>query len=132
MDHLPVCTSPPPYVYLTPPLCTYFNPPTGAQLDLPVSTGSTPLHFACLSGHAEVVRALLAAGAKASVLCHAGASPLFAACQGGSADVVRILLAASGLAQLDQQNKVWGKCSDGMHAHSMHGGGVVMVMRWDA
>lgn len=40
------------------------------------SDGSTPMHWACLNGHVEVVRALMSKGASPSTLNTSGRTPV--------------------------------------------------------
>jgi ankyrin repeat protein len=55
--------------------------------------GATPLYFACVKGHVDVVVLLLAcAGIQVNRVEHRGLTPLFMACQKGYLDVVQALL----------------------------------------
>ena len=56
--------------------------------------GLSPLHLAAASGHAEVVEALLAAGAGIEVKEKGGVTPLHCAAASGHVAVVEKLLAA--------------------------------------
>ena len=59
----------------------------------------TPLYGACYTGHVDVVRALLAAGANWGG--EGFTSPLYTACSHGHVDVARALLAAAPGAEVD-------------------------------
>jgi ankyrin repeat protein len=54
--------------------------------------GSTPLHWTCMEGHAEVVKALLEKGVDLHAKDIDGSMPLHNACYNGHADVVKTLL----------------------------------------
>jgi ankyrin repeat protein len=56
------------------------------------STGETPLHYAAFWGRANVVRALLEAGARVDVVSEQGRTPLHHAAERGHADVAQALL----------------------------------------
>ncbi len=58
--------------------------------------GNTPLHWACLNGHAAVVALLLGAGAAVSALNAASRTPYDDAAQGGCPEVLEALAAAGG------------------------------------
>jgi ankyrin repeat protein len=58
--------------------------------------GNTPLHWACLNGHAAVVGVLLGAGASVSALNAASHTPYDEAAQAGSEEVLAALSAAGG------------------------------------
>ena len=66
----------------------------GADKDLAMKDGSTPLHIAVDRGHGACVRALLDAGADKDRTYNDGATPLFIAAQNGHDAVVRALLDA--------------------------------------
>jgi len=66
---------------------------SGAKVDLTSpTTGSTALHTACAGGHADAVRALLAAGAKVNRRGAKGRTALIFACSNGHIEVARLLL----------------------------------------
>ena len=66
------------------------------SLDVSVDTkgadGDTPLHVACLYGHADIVRALLEANADARVTDGDGGTPLHDASAGGHLNIVKMLV----------------------------------------
>jgi ankyrin repeat protein len=53
--------------------------------------GDMPLHCACYSGHAEVVKALLEKGADLHTKNNDGYTPLYWACRYGYHDIAAIL-----------------------------------------
>ena len=57
------------------------------------SRGSTPLHNACESGRAEVVKALLEKGADVQAKTSNGCTPLLLACRDGHDDIAAMLRA---------------------------------------
>ncbi|GBP56700.1 Ankyrin repeat and SAM domain-containing protein 1A [Eumeta japonica] len=65
----------------------------GAGVNVQDSNGYTPLHHACLRGHKEIARLLLAADASPCLVDSKGASPLHLAAWVGATDIVRMLLA---------------------------------------
>ena len=54
--------------------------------------GMTPLHWAAVKGHKDVVLLLLDRGADLNIACEAGATPLYDAAHEGHIDVVRLFL----------------------------------------
>ena len=67
---------------------------------------STPLHYAALQGHADVVTALLEAGASVDAVDKQGDTPLHYAAGQGHADVARALLeAGASVRAANQQRK---------------------------
>lgn len=66
------------------------------SLDVSVDTkgadGDTPLHVACLYGHADIVRALLEANADPRVTDGDGGTPLHDASAGGHLNIVKMLV----------------------------------------
>ena len=64
----------------------------GADLHAKDNYGCTPLHLACVNGHAEVVKALLEKGADVHAKDSHGMTPLHYACMNGHAEVVKALL----------------------------------------
>ena len=69
------------------------------SLDVSVDTkgadGDTPLHVACLYGHADIVRALLEANADPRVTDGDGGTPLHDASAGGHLNIVKMLVERS-------------------------------------
>ena len=59
------------------------------------STGTTPLHAACTSGHPAVVASLIKAGADVDVQARDGSTPLHVAAHAGHLEVAHLLLAFS-------------------------------------
>tara|TARA_B110001452_G_scaffold266827_1_gene274747 strand:+ start:1220 stop:2176 length:957 start_codon:yes stop_codon:yes gene_type:complete len=68
---------------------------SGLPVNLPNARGSTPLHFASLKGHEDIV-ALLDHGADANAPNAGGNSPLHAAVETGQLQVTKLLLARGG------------------------------------
>ena len=66
----------------------------GADVDRVDDNGRTPLHDACVNGHADVVSLLLDAGAEVDPADNQKWTPLYYACARGHADVVSLLLDA--------------------------------------
>lgn len=67
--------------------------------------GATALHWAAANGDAEMVKALLAAGANVNAATRDGAiTPLMMACQSGDADVVEALLSGGASANTAKAN----------------------------
>jgi len=58
--------------------------------------GNTPLHWACLNGHADAVQILLAAGASACALNAAQRTPVDEAQQAGAADALQKIYEITG------------------------------------
>ncbi|KAG2424640.1 hypothetical protein HXX76_014365 [Chlamydomonas incerta] len=73
--------------------------------------GDTPLYGAAYSGHTEVVKALVAAGAGTDMANKDGATPLHKAAERGHTEVVRVLVAAG--AGKDIANKASRRLADG-------------------
>ncbi|MFN2444395.1 MAG: ankyrin repeat domain-containing protein [Vicinamibacterales bacterium] len=66
-----------------------------ADVNAPQGDGSTALHWAAYSGHAEMVQMLLASGADVKAKTRlAGLTPLMMAARNGHADVIKLLLDA--------------------------------------
>jgi len=66
----------------------------GAKPDVKgLDAGFTPLHFAVLKGHREVVEVLLLMGADANAVDNKGVTPLWNAAQDGHKEIVELLLA---------------------------------------
>ncbi|XP_049935436.1 uncharacterized protein LOC116259780 [Nymphaea colorata] len=61
---------------------------------------NTPLHWACLNGHSEVVRNLILAGADVAALNSHERTPLDEAVNMGKMDIVDVISSASALAEL--------------------------------
>jgi formylglycine-generating enzyme required for sulfatase activity len=57
--------------------------------------GATPLHYASVNGHADMVKLLLVAGANVNAARNNGFTPLIIAFQEGKTDAVKLLLAAA-------------------------------------
>ena len=68
--------------------------------------GNTPLHWACLNGHADVVALLLGGGAKVSALNAASRTPYDDAAQAASEPVLALLAAAGGAPAGDELDDV--------------------------
>ncbi|KAL8664551.1 MAG: hypothetical protein Q9202_002960 [Teloschistes flavicans] len=66
--------------------------PMGLNLDLQNEAGNTPLHWAAMNGHLEVVKLLVKSGADLKVQNQAGHDATFEAERGGKEDVVAWLL----------------------------------------
>ena len=64
------------------------------DIEQPSANGFTLLHVAAGSGHADIVKLLLAHGASSSRRSHAGLTPLHLAAGKGRADVVDVLVGA--------------------------------------
>jgi hypothetical protein len=62
------------------------------SVDTKGADGDTPLHVACLYGHADLVRALLAKNANPRVTDGDGGTPLHDASAGGHMEIVRMLV----------------------------------------
>lgn len=75
--------------------------------------GRTAVHWACATGHAEALRALLRAGARADTPDARGCTPLITCAKGISIDCMRMILGAlPGKADIDVQNaKGWSAMS---------------------
>lgn len=67
----------------------------GAHLDLVDSAGRTALMYAVLMGHDQLVKALVDAGADATIATSDGVTPLDAARDGNNVRVLKLLMAAS-------------------------------------
>jgi ankyrin repeat protein len=65
-----------------------------ADVNAPQTDGTTALHWAVESDHAEIVRLLVEAGANVSAANRYGATPLWLACVNGSAVSIDLLLKA--------------------------------------
>ncbi|PTB81376.1 hypothetical protein M440DRAFT_1323383, partial [Trichoderma longibrachiatum ATCC 18648] len=66
--------------------------PPSADLEAQNERGHTGLYLACLHGHLDMAKALLARGADPDVQCGSHGSPLGAACYRGYGSVVEMLL----------------------------------------
>ncbi|XP_062187499.1 uncharacterized protein LOC133890892 [Phragmites australis] len=62
---------------------------------------NTPLHWACLNGHIEVIKALICAGASVSALNSHEKTPMDEAVTKGKMDVIDAIGAAAAQAELD-------------------------------
>jgi hypothetical protein len=92
------CLSPPPpllaaaaFSPLTPPPPRPLPPRVQQNWDVRNPEHNTPLHWACLNGHIEVVRALMDAGAAATALNSAGRTPLDEALSRERTDIFDLL-----------------------------------------
>ena len=65
----------------------------GANVNARDARNSTPLYYASMAGHRQLVEALVKAGANVNTRCFAGLTPLHKACEGGHPEVVEYLLA---------------------------------------
>jgi ankyrin repeat protein len=63
----------------------------GADVHAKSYRGWTPLHRACVNGHAEVVKALLEKGADVHAKANDGKTPLHRACRYGHYDIAAML-----------------------------------------
>jgi hypothetical protein len=63
----------------------------GADVHAKDNDGWTPLHIACMNGHAEVVKALLEKGAEMHAKSNSGYTPLRCACLNGHHDIAAML-----------------------------------------
>ena len=75
----------------------------GAEINVRVGTGFTPLEFAIALGHIETAIALITAGADLNVRSPEGFTPLHSASFAGHTDIVRALISAG--ADLDASNE---------------------------
>lgn len=71
--------------------------PPSADLEAQNERGHTGLYLACLHGHLDMAKALLARGADPDVQCGSHGSPLGAACYRGYGSVVEMLLSFDAL-----------------------------------
>ncbi|KAJ9438284.1 Ankyrin repeat [Diplonema papillatum] len=74
----------------------------GYGADVQLLDGSTALHLASWNGHSEVVKELIAAGAKVDVQDNDGSTALHLASENGRSEVVKELIAAG--AKVDVQD----------------------------
>ena len=81
--------------------------------------GNTPLHWACLNGHAPVVALLLGGGARVSALNAALRSAYDDAAQAASPEVLALLAAAGGAHPGDELDDV----GEGEEGEEGDGGG---------
>jgi ankyrin repeat protein len=65
-----------------------------ADVNTPEANGTTPLHWAVYQQDAALVKRLLAAGAKVSVVNQFGSTPMQEAALTGNAEIIKMLLAA--------------------------------------
>jgi uncharacterized protein len=65
-----------------------------ADVNTPDANGTTPLHWAVYQQDAALVKRLLAAGAKVSVVNQFGSTPMQEAALTGNAEIIKMLLAA--------------------------------------
>ncbi len=73
--------------------------PPSADLEAQNERGHTGLYLACLHGHLDMAKALLARGADPDVQCGSHGSPLGAACYRGHGSVVEMLLSCDALSR---------------------------------
>lgn len=79
------------YLLPSPPTSTpNLNP--DLNINLPNSSGNTPLHWAALNGHLDAVKFLISSGADPAVRNQAGHDAVFEAEKSGKEEVVRWLL----------------------------------------
>ena len=96
----------------------------GADVNLALSAGSTPLHQAAGYGYLEVVRILLQApGIRVNQLTVRGTAPVGIAARGGHKEIVRLILKKGAAANI--------KSSDGLtalHTAALHGHTAIVEM----
>ena len=102
------------YMSRLPPLCTASGTGNLAALKLLLDRGAdihnrghnprqlTALHLAAMGGHADVVAALLAAGARADLKDNAGRTPADIANQVGNREIRQMLIGAAAEARNSQ------------------------------
>jgi hypothetical protein len=82
----------------------------GADLDVAMSSGTTPIHIASQNGLVGAVRALIKGGAKVNKPKATGATPLYIAAQNGHKETVKALIqggADVNQARNDGTSPVW-------------------------
>jgi ankyrin repeat protein len=84
--------------------------------------GSTPLHFAAHSGHADVIRVLLAHGANINARNNEGQTPLMIAADSSQTETVKLLLANHADANLkdNSSHTAWNYAGGGNFKHGAH------------
>ncbi len=79
----------------------------GAEVDTRTETnGYTPLIWAASRGHAETVRLLLSAGARANIQSNDGQTALMRACDNGRVEIAAVLVGAGADVNLATENGV--------------------------